>query len=206
MTTLSQSTIAGYAKAAGLKGTAVTIASSIAMAESGGNTDIINPGTSSVPEYSVGLWQINLRAHPQYTVASMQNPTLNAAAMYSISSGGKNWQPWSTYTNGAYLSFMGNKTNNMLSVSSNGSTSAYTAKINTNPDAVSKTGSGYAYVLAYIVAIAFFILLAQSRAGYRAIYYGLLLCILFLFVTQSQFIANALAPLTTPQTQAVTQQ
>jgi Lysozyme like domain len=201
MSIIPQSVIAGYAAAAGLKGNAITIASSIAMAESGGDTNIINPGTALVPEYSVGLWQINLRAHPQYTVASMQNPTQNAAAMFSISGGGKNWNPWSTYTNGSYMQFMGNQNVNTLTKSSssgNSSTSFQTTASKTNPDTTTPSGSGYVYVLAYTVAIAFFVLLTKSKVGYRAVYYGLLLCILFLFVTQSQFISTSLAPLTNP--------
>jgi Lysozyme like domain len=198
---LSQATIAGYAQTAGLSGNAVTIASAIAMAESGGDTQIINPGTLAVPEYSVGLWQINLRAHPQYTVANMQNPIKNAQAMVAISSGGTNWNPWSTYGNGNYLQFMNNTNVNTFtnSTSSNNATIA-----STNPDTTTPTGSGYVYVLAYAIAISIFVLIAQSKFGYRAIYYGLLLCILFLFVTQAQFISNALSPLTSPNaTQSV---
>jgi hypothetical protein len=200
MTILSQSTIAGYAQAAGLKGNAITIASSIAMAESKGDTSIINPGTAAIPEYSVGLWQINLRAHPQYTVTNMKNPTQNAAAMYSISGGGTKWTDWSTYTNGAYLQYMGNANvntvNNSSGGNSNSTTSFQTTAAKTNPDTTTPTGSGYVYVLAYTLAIAFFVLITKSKVGYRAVYYGLLLCILFLFVTQSQFITKSLAPLT----------
>ena len=90
-------------------------AAAIALAESGGNPDaILNtaypdrpnyhpPAPGNLPEYSVGLWQINLVAHPSYTEAQMLTPTGNVKAALAISSGGINFTPWSTYNSGAYL-------------------------------------------------------------------------------------------------------
>ena len=89
-------------------------AASIAEAESGGNPSAINnsaypnkpgyhkPGPGALPEYSVGLWQINLLAHPSYSVSQMLKPLLNAGAAVAISSDGQNFGAWSTYTSGAY--------------------------------------------------------------------------------------------------------
>lgn len=206
MTVLSQSQIAGYAQSAGLSGNSVTIASAIAMAESGGRTDVVNPGSATDPEYSVGLWQINLRSHPQYTQSAMSDPTKNAAAMFAISAGGTNWLPWGTYTNGDYKQFLGNITPSQSPSSNVNTLTTNTAIYQTtaakgNPDVTSAQGSGYVYILAYTIAISIFVLIAQSRAGYRAIYYTLLLCILFLLVTHSTFIADALAPITTKPAQ-----
>lgn len=64
-----------------------------------------------------------------------------------------------------------------------------------NPQTYTDTGSGFNYILAYTVAILLFVLISKTRIGYIAIYYALSLALIFLVVTQSQFIAHALAPL-----------
>jgi soluble lytic murein transglycosylase-like protein len=75
------------------------LAAAVAMAESGGN-----PNAYGDPQYggSIGLWQINLRAHPEYDPQKLYVPKYNAQAAYAISSGGTNWRPWTTFRNGAY--------------------------------------------------------------------------------------------------------
>ena len=77
------------------------LAAAIAMAESGG---FANALARSSREISVGLWQINTMVHP-YTVEDMREPMKNAAAAFKISKSGKNWKPWSAYTNGRYKQF-----------------------------------------------------------------------------------------------------
>lgn len=42
----------------------------------------------------VGLWQINQKSHPRWTVRQLKDPHTNAAAALSISSGGRDWSPW----------------------------------------------------------------------------------------------------------------
>lgn len=78
------------------------LAAAIAMAESGGVTGAVARNSR---EYSVGLWQINVRAHPQYSDLEMKDPIKNALAAYNISRGGTNWKPWGAYTNGSYKQF-----------------------------------------------------------------------------------------------------
>jgi hypothetical protein len=73
------------------------LAAAVAMAESGGN-----PGAIGDNGNSIGLWQINLPSHPQYAQANLLDPNYNAAAAFTISSGGSNWKPWTTYNTGAY--------------------------------------------------------------------------------------------------------
>jgi len=109
MATLSIAQLKGLAQQVGLSSNNATIAAAIAMAESGGNTNAHNPGNPRTGdiENSWGLWQINLLAHPQYTAFQMQNALSNAKAMATISSGGANWNPWGTYTSGAYRKFLG---------------------------------------------------------------------------------------------------
>jgi hypothetical protein len=78
------------------------LAAAIAMAESGGNPNAIGDLTLG---RSIGLWQINLAAHPQYDEAGLMDPATNAQAAFSISRGGTVWTPWTTYNTGAYEQF-----------------------------------------------------------------------------------------------------
>lgn len=111
---LSQGQIRAYAQAAGLTPAAAQIASAIAMAESRGDVAAHNPVP---PDDSYGLWQINMLGklgpsrRAQFGLSSnaqLYDPAVNARAMKAISSNGRSWIPWSTYTNGAYRKFMGN--------------------------------------------------------------------------------------------------
>lgn len=77
------------------------IATAIALAESGGNTEAIGDGGQSV-----GLWQIHLPSHPQYSKSSLLDPVNNMSAMCDISRQGTYWNPWSVYKNGAYLRYL----------------------------------------------------------------------------------------------------
>jgi len=79
------------------------LAAAVAMAESGGNSQAL---ASTAKEYSVGLWQVNMKAHTTWTEAQLRDPATNAQAALSISSHGKNWTPWSAYTNGTYKAFL----------------------------------------------------------------------------------------------------
>ena len=85
-------------------GEPLVLAVSIALAESGGNP-LAHALTSR--EDSRGLWQINVRAHPTRADDNLYDPRVNAQAMAEISSGGTNWRPWSTYTNGRWRQFEG---------------------------------------------------------------------------------------------------
>jgi hypothetical protein len=208
MSILTKSQIAGYAQGAGLSGSALQIATAIALAESGGDTAVINPGHSGDVEYSVGLWQINLLAHPQYTVMQMQDPLQNARAMFAISNGGKNWIPWGTYTSGRYLQFMGSvtptpvlsspSTIRLTSSTSGGSSSisSLTSSVRTNPATVSDVGSGWSYILAYTVVILIFAFISHFEAGYSFLYYLAVLFFILLLVTQARFIQVSLEPIT----------
>lgn len=96
MAIYSAQQIAQTAANAGFKGNGLVMAIAISLAESGGNTTVMSSAGD------VGLWQINLAAHPQYNTSWLQNPANNAAAAYAISSGGTNWRPWCTaYADGA---------------------------------------------------------------------------------------------------------
>lgn len=101
----------------GLESAADT-AAAIAQAESGGDTSRINNtaypskpdyhpvAAGNLKEFSVGLWQINLLAHPLYTETQMLTEAGNAGAAVSISSGGLSFSAWSTFQSGAYKKFL----------------------------------------------------------------------------------------------------
>lgn len=100
MPTLNASQIAAYARAAGFSGQELTVAVAVALGESSGRTTVVNPIGC------VGLWQINqpvhVQSHPTWSKEWLKNPANNARAAYTLSNGGRNWQPWEAYTNGDY--------------------------------------------------------------------------------------------------------
>lgn len=73
----------------------------VALAESGGDPAVV----SSTGD--VGIWQINLAAHPQYPADKLKDPLYNAGAMVAISANGTNWKPWFAYTTGRHLTKWG---------------------------------------------------------------------------------------------------
>lgn len=111
MSSLSSSQLVLLAHNAGLDWSQAAIAAAIAKAESGGNAGAHN---GNPPDDSYGLWQINLYGdlfrdrctNKGWCPNTLIDPTTNAQAMYAISGGGHSWTPWSTYTNGAYQSFL----------------------------------------------------------------------------------------------------
>lgn len=198
MATLSQSQLVALAISAGLSQTNAQLAAAVAMAESGGRTDAVN---ATAFEYSVGLWQINLYAHPQYTTTGMEDPTQNAKAMAAISNRGTTWGAWGAYTNGSYRQFYTVVSPSALPVSqstqlSSSGFASLSSSVRTNPATLDDVGSAWKYVLAYIVVILIFTFIAKFEAGYTALYYLAVLFLLMLFVTQSAWIANAIAPIT----------
>lgn len=74
---------------------AAFMAAEIAEAESGGNQYAVSP----TDDY--GYWQINMAAWGPYLATF--NADGNARAAIQISKNGTDWQPWTTYTSGAYI-------------------------------------------------------------------------------------------------------
>src|SRR5438094_188080 len=69
----------------------------VALAESDGDP---TAHRVTAREDSRGLWQVNVRAHPQYASQDMYEPNTNARAAFAISRGGTDWHAWTTYTSG----------------------------------------------------------------------------------------------------------
>ena len=105
MAVLTYAQIEGYWVEGGGSAVTAPIAAAVALAESSGNPDAVGPSFGG-DSGSIGLWQIQSGAHPQWSVASLHDPLTNAQAAVSISGGGSNWKPWSTFTNGSYGKFL----------------------------------------------------------------------------------------------------
>lgn len=107
---LSIAQIAALASGAGFTGDDLTTAVAIALAESNGNPSAYNPETAAGAAQgagSYGLWQIYLTAHPEYTADELIDPVQNASAAFAIyRATGYSFHPWSTFKNGAYLSYV----------------------------------------------------------------------------------------------------
>ncbi|MHC3456200.1 transglycosylase SLT domain-containing protein, partial [Streptomyces prasinus] len=93
---------------AGWRGGALEIAVAVALAESGCDPSASNSaGNVDAPgSTDRGLWQINNHFHPDVSNACAYDAQCNANAAYRISSGGRNWQPWSTYNRGLHQRHM----------------------------------------------------------------------------------------------------
>lgn len=105
---LQISQIVALAAQAGFSGPDLATAVAIALAESnGGDPNAYNPErAANTPQGygSFGLWQIYLKAHPEYKGINLFDPPTNAAAAFAIySAAGNSFRPWSTFKNGAYL-------------------------------------------------------------------------------------------------------
>ncbi len=95
---------------AGFRANALEIAFAVAMGESGGKTTAHN-GDASTGDDSYGLFQINMlgdmgpERRKLYDLTSdkdLFDPATNVRVAFELSKSGKDWQPWSVYTNGAY--------------------------------------------------------------------------------------------------------
>lgn len=113
MPTLTINQIAALALSVGLTGENAAIATAIAMGESNGNTEARGDTTITNATWgpSIGLWQIRSINSQRGTGGERDelaniDPKHNAAAMMSISNGGKNWRPWSVYTSGKYRTYL----------------------------------------------------------------------------------------------------
>ena len=90
---LSCSGLEALWEAAGGSHTEAFMAAEIAEAESGGNQYALSPTND------YGYWQINGSHGPAMATF---NPMGNAKAAIAISDDGRDWDPWTTYTSGAY--------------------------------------------------------------------------------------------------------
>jgi hypothetical protein len=90
------------AQNAGFTGPNAYIAAAIALAESGGDPNVVGD-KNITPGGSVGLWQINLKFHPEFDPGMLTDPQYNAKAAFSVYfAAGSSFSPWTTFKTGAY--------------------------------------------------------------------------------------------------------
>jgi Lysozyme like domain len=111
---LSFEEIIRLAQEAGIPEGELIRCAAIAAAESGCQPDAL--GVNQNGSRDRGLWQINDKAHPKVSDDCAFNPTCAAQAMYKISKGGTNWQPWSAYKNGSYKKFLSDAVKALLNL------------------------------------------------------------------------------------------
>ncbi len=101
MSNLSISQLIQYIQQAGFSGQGLQNAAAVALAESGGNPQ-------GCPNGSVdrGAFQINNCYHPEVTDTCAFDPNCAAKAAFTISNGGTDFSPWSTFTSGKYQQFI----------------------------------------------------------------------------------------------------
>jgi len=144
--TLSPAQIYQLARDAGLSAAAATIATAIAMGESGGRTDAMGDVGLQDSKWgpSIGLWQVRSVKAQSGTgqtrdATRLTDPAFNAQAMVAISGGGKNWQPWTVYTKGIYKQYLSKVTSTVPgSTTSGGGTTTSVG----GPSGVPSTSSG----------------------------------------------------------------
>ena len=86
------------------------LAAAIGEAESGGNSQAVNPYDNGGTQTSWGLWQISNGTH-QPPVPNILNPAVNAQqAVGKWRGAGNSFSPWGTYDSGAYKQFMNGST------------------------------------------------------------------------------------------------
>ena len=103
--TISLEDVVRAAFTAGWRGQDLATAVAVAQAESGLRPSVVNPIGAS------GLWQVLPAAHPEFAAqwadGSWADPVTNARMAYRIwLAAGRGWQPWETYTDGDYLSYL----------------------------------------------------------------------------------------------------
>ena len=85
------------------------IAAAIGEAESGGNSDALNPNDNGGTQSSFGIWQISTGTHTPPS-PSWSNPAVNAQLAVGKWKDAGGFSPWGTYDSGAYKAFLSGST------------------------------------------------------------------------------------------------
>jgi hypothetical protein len=122
---------------------AAAIAAAVALAESRGVDTVSPPNSNGTVDR--GYWQIN----SVHGAMSSLDPMTNAKAAISISSNGRNWNPWTEYRNGDYKKYLGTGPN----TGSTGSVSGGTAGVGSSKPAgpPARFGPGGGRLTGYVV-------------------------------------------------------
>lgn len=94
------------AQSVGFVGADAVTAAGIALAESSGNPASVGD-LNLTPGGSVGLWQINLRWHPDADATQLRDPNYNARFAFKVyTDAGNTFTPWSTFNTKKYLAYV----------------------------------------------------------------------------------------------------
>jgi murein DD-endopeptidase MepM/ murein hydrolase activator NlpD len=103
---LNAGQIRGLAQRAGFRGTDLTISVAIAFAESGGDTNALNPTDNGGTQSSFGLWQISNGTHSPPSPNWADGQTNANLAWGKYTAAGRRFTPWGTYNSDAYKKFL----------------------------------------------------------------------------------------------------
>jgi hypothetical protein len=103
---VSDAVIADAAAKAGFRDEHLTTAVAVALAESGGNTTVINAREPDGSK-SFGLWQINNVHGTLLTSGDWREPRSNAGMAFIVwQRAGRKWTPWGAYNNQSYRLYL----------------------------------------------------------------------------------------------------
>ena len=119
MPRLTYAQMMGYWIKAGGPAPVAPVAAAIGEAESGGNTDAVNPNDNNGKQSSYGVWQISNGTHTP-PAANWADPAENARlAVGKYRDAGNNFTPWGTYDSGAYRAYLNGSTTPDMNVQGN---------------------------------------------------------------------------------------
>ena len=140
MPKLTYAQMEGYWIKAGGPKELAPVAAAIGEAESGGNTDAINPHDNGGRQSSFGVWQISNGTHTPPS-ANWADPATNASlAVGKFKGAGNSFSPWGTYDTGAYKAYMNGSTTPDMNVSGNPNAVAAQTAAHVDADCLYKFG------------------------------------------------------------------
>jgi hypothetical protein len=109
MSTYTYAQLVTIAKQNGFTGLSADIIAAIAMAESSGNTTAQHVNADGTLDR--GVLQINSYWHPEVSDTCAYDAACSFKQAYRISTYGQNFNPWVTYTSGAYRKYLSGTSN-----------------------------------------------------------------------------------------------
>lgn len=148
MPKLTYAQMEGYWIKAGGPKELAPVAAAIGEAESGGNTDAVNPNDNGGRQSSYGVWQISNGTHTAPS-PNWADPATNAALAVGKFKGANNtFAPWGTFDSGAYKAYMNGSTTPDMDVAGNPNIQAVQTAAHNDADCLYKFGgaSGTSFI------------------------------------------------------------
>jgi lysozyme-like protein len=139
---LTYAQMEGYWIRAGGPPAVAPVAAAIGEAESGGNTDALNPTDNNGRQSSFGVWQISNGTH-QPPSPNWADPATNASlAVAKYKGAGNSFSPWGTFNTGAYRAYLNGSTTPDMNVQGNPDAKASETAAHTQSDCLWGIGLG----------------------------------------------------------------